>query len=189
MSALRERYIVSCFNCRSLFDGAAANWCDCPREQRALVCPRCLRCYCMVGLDAETLEQAAAKPPRYEPSAFSDVIQPARPIMLIVEDDPRVQLAAEAAVHAFGRGVMVTRPEVDRFAAEESHPSFLIAGRLLSEATRRASRTNIVVMTTGVTEETQADAGVPPSLPSHVAELQRVLEGLLSDIDDIPENN
>lgn len=189
MSALRERYIVSCFNCRSLFDGAAANWCDCPREQRTLVCPRCLRCYCMVGLDAETLEQAS-KPPRQEPLSFADIIQPVRPVMLIVEDDPRVQSAAAAAVRAFGQGVMVTPPGSDRFAAaEESHPAFLIAGRLLAEAARRSSRTSVVVMTTGVTEETESSSSVPPSLPSHVAELQRVLEGLLSDADDIPENN
>src|SRR5881394_2528477 len=57
-----NHYPVQCYRCGGDFDALAARWCNCGREVRSLVCPRCRNCFC--SAPAPYRRQLWARAPR-----------------------------------------------------------------------------------------------------------------------------
>ena len=45
-SVTKSSYVVDCFSCKESFDALDSIWCNCLTEERTIVCPRCLNCFC-----------------------------------------------------------------------------------------------------------------------------------------------
>src|SRR4029077_11683771 len=93
----QERYLPRCYNCELLFDATDAIWCDCLTEERSLVCPHCLLCFCKSVKEYKDRFWANAPQDLWDQrywrnriSITSENIDPGlvkRPLVLVVDDE------------------------------------------------------------------------------------------------------
>jgi CheY-like chemotaxis protein len=113
---------IRCSNCTFSFEPLEASWCSCLVPTRSLVCPHCLRCFCNASHRYKQSFWASAPETLWDQrmelhagAAHLDGDTPldlqklARPLVLVVEDDPRIQRMMAEAVDELGYGHLVAR--------------------------------------------------------------------------------
>src|SRR5580765_7849010 len=113
-------YSVSCSACPVTFDAMSAEWCGCLTSKRTIVCPLCGVCFCKApaGYKQRFWEKApqamwdratSLRRPALELPPNPPVASVARPLVLVVDDEPDLQRAALAALQELGYGAVVAR--------------------------------------------------------------------------------
>lgn len=138
-----ERYDVRCAACLSPFDALAASWCGCLVKERSLVCPQCGACFCKAPRpyreklwagapealwDRKMAEhrRGLALPPNPPPA------QAARPLVLIVDDEPGILRHARESVAALGYGVVVGQDGEEGLALARAYrPDLVLSDALM----------------------------------------------------------
>jgi CheY-like chemotaxis protein len=183
MSAGRnETYRATCHRCQAAFDALQAKWCSCLVNETTLVCPACSACFC-------------AAPPSYKASFWTGAPQSlwdrkfqehhggyqaprnaepaetARPLVLVVEDDPVIQRVACRVISGLGYGMVLARSGTEGLEmARRYKPDLVLSDALMPQMDGRemcrlikedpaTSRARVVVMTalyTGVKYRVEA---------------------------------
>lgn len=134
-----DGYPVSCFSCQATFDALAAPWCSCLTGKRTLVCPECDSCFCkaIAAYKHNFWEHApqalwdramAEKRNGFEPPPNPPVNSAARPLVLVVDDEPDLQRAALVALRELGYGAVVARDGMEGLdLARRYRPDLVLA--------------------------------------------------------------
>jgi CheY-like chemotaxis protein len=117
-----ETHEIRCSNCVCTFDALEAGWCSCLVPTRSLVCPHCLRCFCKAthrykqDFWATAPESLWAKRMATHVGAAhlktgppTDPSELPRPLVLVVEDDPRIHRMTAEAIDDLGYGYLGAR--------------------------------------------------------------------------------
>lgn len=111
------QYEVFCYSCKGRYDAMESGWCGCVVKERTLVCPSCLGCFCQAPLSfRQNFWQAAPQElwtrklteHRSEPPIENlppDEVQ--RPLVLLVDDEREVRIAARRGIESLGYGLVV----------------------------------------------------------------------------------
>ncbi len=113
-------YTVHCFNCRSEFEPLDAAWCNCLVTKRTFVCPSCLNCFCTAppaykqkfwesAPKALWARSEAEHSGKFEAPENPTPAAAARPLVLVVDDEPDIQKMALRAVEGLGYGAVLAR--------------------------------------------------------------------------------
>ena len=205
-----ETYTVNCFNCQSPFEPAESAWCNCLVSKRSFVCPSCLNCFCKAppAYKQKFWESApkalwdrseAEHSGKFDPPPNPEPDEVARPLVLIVDDEPDIQRMAMRAVAGLGYGVVLARNGQEGLElAEKYRPDVVLSDAFMPKMDGRemcrqikenptTSKAKVVVMTSLYTaarykaeayREFKADEYV--SKPFEIRLLQSVLQKLLS---------
>jgi CheY-like chemotaxis protein len=110
-------YPVACARCRGAFDAAAAQWCSCLVTERTLVCPHCGSCFCTAGASYKSGFWAGAPRSLWDAKwrAHNGEAEEeggrlpggafARPLVLVVDDEPSIRRVAVRYLRRLGYGV------------------------------------------------------------------------------------
>jgi CheY-like chemotaxis protein len=207
--AIAAPYVISCFHCKAPFYAVAAPWCSCLASRRTLVCPSCSKCFCQASQaykrgvwenapqslwDRATEQHQPFEPPELpaEPDSL------ARPLVLIVEDEPDIQRIALRTIESLGYGAVVARDGEEGIRLARSlRPDLILSDAMMPkldgrEMCRRIKgdpsigRTPVVIMTSLFTaprykyeayKDFHADDYL--SKPLDVSRLQAVLQKFL----------
>src|SRR5512143_1967786 len=123
-TSVGDGYPVSCFSCQASFDALTAAWCFCLTGKRTSVCPACGSCFCkaIAAYKQKFWEHApqalwdramAEKRDGFEPPPNPSVHAAARPLVLVVDDDPDLQRAALVPLRELGYGAVLARDGVE----------------------------------------------------------------------------
>jgi CheY-like chemotaxis protein len=134
-----DGYSVSCFACPATFDALEAEWCGCLTSKRTIVCPLCGVCFCKApaGYKQRFWEKApqamwdratSLRRPALELPPNPPVASVARPLVLVVDDEPDLQRAALAALQELGYGAVVARDGMEGLdLARRYRPDLVLA--------------------------------------------------------------
>jgi CheY-like chemotaxis protein len=136
-------YDVECASCRASFDALEASWCSCLVSERTLVCPHCLTCFCKAPAaykqrfwssapkllwDRKFAEHHEDSAPRPNPSPE----EAARPLVLLVDDEPDIQRVATRVIDSLGYGLVVGRNgEEGLELAKQYRPDLVLSDALM----------------------------------------------------------
>jgi CheY-like chemotaxis protein len=132
-------YVVPCFACQAPFDALASDWCGCLTTKRTLVCPACRNCFCKAATAykqgfwekapqsmwdrAMADRRAVFEPPPNPPPASV-----ARPLVLVVDDEPDIQRATLIALSELGYGAVLARDGLEGLQlASRYRPDLILA--------------------------------------------------------------
>jgi CheY-like chemotaxis protein len=204
-------HAVPCHKCGSAFDVLATTLCSCIASDRSFVCPSCGACFCK--LDSVYRRSFWATAPRsvrehkgreqqaeMSRAAAADVAapEPARPLVLLVEDEPLVRALASRTIVSLGYGLVVASDGLEGLEMARRHrPELVLSDALMPRLDGRdmalriksdpqLAGTRVVVMTalyTGVKYRNEAykthKVDEYLSKPLHIEELVGVLEKYL----------
>jgi CheY-like chemotaxis protein len=113
-------YSIACNNCKHSFDAFAAPWCSCLVTERTLVCPRCEQCFCKAPPAYKSRFWSGAPKELWDrkfqehheqtaPRANPDPADVARPLVLVVDDEPDIQRVATRVIDSLGYGLVLAR--------------------------------------------------------------------------------
>jgi CheY-like chemotaxis protein len=116
----QAEYTVACFNCQSSFDALEASWCSCLVNERSLVCPSCLTCFCKGSpVYKQRFWRDAPKamwdrkieehPREFTPPRNPDPSDVKRPLVLVVDDERSIQQVALRVIESLGYGMILGR--------------------------------------------------------------------------------
>jgi two-component system, OmpR family, alkaline phosphatase synthesis response regulator PhoP len=132
-------YPVSCFSCQAAFDALESQWCTCLTGKRTLVCPECGGCFCKAApiykqnfwehAPQALWDHAMAERRRgFEPPPNPPVHSVARPLALVVDDEPDLQRAALLALKELGYGAVLARDGMEGLdLARKYRPDLVLA--------------------------------------------------------------
>jgi len=141
VSNAAAEYQVSCHACSTPFDALQAAWCSCLVTERTLTCPSCGKCFCSAPAaykrrfwseapralwDRKTAEH---KQP-FSPPPDSGSL--ARPLVLLVDDEPDIQRVATLVIGSLGYGLVVAKNGLEGLeAARHHHPDLVLTDALM----------------------------------------------------------
>jgi len=118
MQAEEMRYAVRCHSCEIPFDAMTAQWCDCLKPLRTLVCPRCKTCFCAAPLPYKhRLWEGAPRDLKEDTRRFRvqigtqgvqaaatapSLVSGRRPVVLVVDDDEAIRSLVACFVEQVG---------------------------------------------------------------------------------------
>lgn len=142
MNEAAAAYVVLCPHCQASVDCREADWCSCLASERSLVCTACLRCACSAPAaykqafwreapadlrERQKLEHSAA-----DTWTNPDPAQAARPLVLLLDDEPDIRRIAARLITALGYGVVVGRNGNEGFElARRYRPDLVLADALM----------------------------------------------------------
>lgn len=113
-----QKYPIDCFNCGQTYDALESLFCNCLAPERSLVCPRCLRCFCKAPLKYKDRFWQNAPQPMWDresdhhngklharPNPAPGEVN--RPLVLVIDDDPRMRNMAAKVIEELGYGTIV----------------------------------------------------------------------------------
>lgn len=136
-----ETYQVGCYNCRNTMDAWEAVWCTCLTSERSLVCPSCMKCFCKASKEYKDKfwteapqwmwdrKVAEEKELVIKPNEAPEVVT--RPLVLIVDDDPMIQVTAARAIEKFGYGTIAALDGMEGLALARRYKPNLILSDIL----------------------------------------------------------
>ena len=169
----RRKALPPCINCGESFDALEADWCSCLTRHRTLVCTNCLMCFCKAPEAYKERFWTAAPPkePEAPPEPLPDVV--ARPLVMLVESDPRIAATVQRVCRNLGYGIVTApgpRPHAPRDVRPLDHgadqrPAEAFRGGCRMMSVQRSAVALLLVATFAAHAQTSADA------------LQRAAEG------------
>lgn len=134
-------YLNQCHACKFEFDAAQANWCCCIVSERSLVCPKCLQCFCAAPPSYQNafwtnapkeLLDLRQQQEDFTPWHNPDVQAVRRPLVLLVDDDSDILIAASRAIENLGYGVIRAMDGLDGLElARKYKPQVVLADALM----------------------------------------------------------
>lgn len=106
-------YLATCFHCGAIFNAIEAAWCQCIVTENTLICTNCSQCFCgapvafkmdfwsdapQVMWERRMKEDQAEEPLSSNPPPG----EAQRPLVLVVDDERAILVAATRAVRSFG---------------------------------------------------------------------------------------
>lgn len=202
-------YTVLCFNCASPFDPVDSPWCNCLVSKRTFVCPSCLNCFCKAppAYKQKFWESAprslwdrseAEHSGKFEPPENPAPEAAARPLVLVVDDEPDIQRMALRAIGGLGYGAVLARNGLEGLELAAKYlPDLVLSDAFMPKMDGRemcrqikenpaTSQIKVVVMTSLYTAarykaEAHRDFHIDEymSKPLEIRRLQTVLQKLL----------
>jgi len=141
--ATPSTYSVACYNCKMSFDGMESGWCSCLVSERSLVCPSCLQCFCKApvayksrfwsGAPKELWDRKFAEHhEQFTPQLNPEPADVARPLVLVVDDEPDIQRVASRVIESLGYGLVLARDgEQGLELAKRYKPDLVITDALM----------------------------------------------------------
>lgn len=115
-----QGYPVRCWRCGGEFDAMDAPWCSCLTNQRSLVCPQCLKCFCGAPPTYHKAFWAKAPESLYrqrrgadfdehllDPPPLPETVK--RPLILVCDDNRDLLQLAKDILEGLGCGVVLAR--------------------------------------------------------------------------------
>jgi CheY-like chemotaxis protein len=136
-------YSVACYNCKMSFDAMESGWCSCLVSERSLVCPSCLQCFCKAptsyksrfwsGAPKELWDRKFSEHhEQFTPQLNPDPADAARPLVLVVDDEPDIQRVASRVIESLGYGLVLARDgEQGLELAKRYKPDLVITDALM----------------------------------------------------------
>ena len=126
----RRKSLPPCVNCGESFEALEADWCSCLTRHRTLVCTNCLMCFCKAPESYKERFWSAAPPkePEAPPELLPDVV--ARPLVMLVESDPRIAATVQRVCRNLGYGIVTAaNDEKGRELARKHRPDLVLTPR------------------------------------------------------------
>lgn len=135
-------YVVNCPHCQAPFDALEAPWCSCLTNERTLVCPTCVRCACSApaaykqflwrGAPAALRERHSREHKVDDTWSNPEPGEAARPLVLVLDDEPDIRRIATRLISALGFGVVVGRSGSEGLLlARRYRPDLVLADALM----------------------------------------------------------
>lgn len=125
---MSESRPLRCPSCHATWDVTALRWCDCVTKTPTPVCPGCQACSCDLPYRAKReFWEDAATPVRSSLAATRARLQRApkavlaRPLIVVVDDDPDVSSIAAVLISSFGYGVLVASSALEALRLTVRH--------------------------------------------------------------------
>lgn len=143
------KYLVACYSCSEQFDAMKADWCFCINSHRSLVCPNCLKCFCVAPLSYKAHFWSLAPSKLWEkknneakkefiPVSPPDPLVVKRPVVLIADDEKDIRKIASIAVESLGYSVILAQDGEEALKMAKIYkPELIIADVLMPKINGR----------------------------------------------------
>ena len=144
-----SEYTVACNNCHASFDAMASAWCVCLTHDPTLVCPKCRGCLCAAPPEAKREFWAAAPAELWSRRAAEREIRRAsppeprleslaRPLVLVVDDEPEMRSVAIHLLNRMGYGTLSASDGDAAFSLVQRHrPELVLSDALMPKTDGR----------------------------------------------------